>query len=396
MARRARGRPVHGWLVLDKPAGVSSAAAVAKAKWALDAAKAGHAGTLDPAATGLLAIAFGEATKTVPFVADARKAYRFTVRWGAATATDDAEGAVVATSALRPDAQAIRAALPEFTGEIMQVPPQVSAVKVDGERAYARVRAGEVARPRGAAADRRAARAGRGARRRHRQLRAGLRQGRLRAQHRPRPRRSGSAASATSPRCGGSGPGRSRSTARSAGTRSRPRRARPALAARLLPVRAALGGLPELVCPPSAAARLLNGNPVALPGAALARGRHRLGEPRRRAARGRHLARRRAAPEPGLRAAMSAGGGWRERARRLGARGRAADARGAAGARRLRLAVRRARRPDRRGRDPTASTPASCWRCAARPIRPTRSAPAGSRSSAATSPRSAASACWCS
>ena len=103
MARRVRGRPVHGWLVLDKPAGVSSAAAVAKAKWALDAQKAGHAGTLDPAATGLLAIAFGEATKTVPFVADARKAYRFTVRWGAATATDDAEGAVIATSALRPD-----------------------------------------------------------------------------------------------------------------------------------------------------------------------------------------------------------------------------------------------------------------------------------------------------
>ena len=111
MARRVRGRPIHGWLVLDKPAGVSSAAAVAKAKWALDAQKAGHAGTLDPAATGLLAIAFGEATKTVPFVADADKAYRFTVRWGAATATDDAEGAVIATETARPDAAAIRAAL---------------------------------------------------------------------------------------------------------------------------------------------------------------------------------------------------------------------------------------------------------------------------------------------
>ena len=104
MARRARGRPVHGWLIVDKPAGVTSAAVVAKAKWALGAAKAGHAGTLDPAATGLLALAFGEATKTVPFVADARKAYRFTVRWGAATATDDAEGAVLATSEARPDA----------------------------------------------------------------------------------------------------------------------------------------------------------------------------------------------------------------------------------------------------------------------------------------------------
>src|SRR3954469_4537355 len=118
MGRRPRGRPVHGWLIVDKPAGPSSAAVVAVAKRVLDAAKAGHAGTLDPAATGLLAVAFGEATKTVPFVADARKAYRFTVRWGAATATDDAEGAVVATSGLRPDAAAIRAALPAFTGEI--------------------------------------------------------------------------------------------------------------------------------------------------------------------------------------------------------------------------------------------------------------------------------------
>lgn len=124
MARRVRGRPVNGWLVLDKPAGVSSAAAVAKAKWVFDAQKAGHAGTLDPAATGLLAIAFGEATKTVPFVADARKAYRFIVRWGAQTTTDDAEGAVIATRTERPTAEAIRAALPAFTGDILQVPPR--------------------------------------------------------------------------------------------------------------------------------------------------------------------------------------------------------------------------------------------------------------------------------
>jgi len=143
MSPTRRGRPVHGWLILDKPAGVTSAAAVAKAKWALDARKAGHAGTLDPAATGVLALAFGEATKTVPFVVDARKAYRFTVRWGARTSTDDAEGEVVATSAARPEAGEIRAALAGFVGDIMQIPPQVSAVKVAGERAYALARAGE-------------------------------------------------------------------------------------------------------------------------------------------------------------------------------------------------------------------------------------------------------------
>jgi len=142
MARRRSGRPVNGWLILDKPAGPSSAAMVAKARWALGAQKAGHAGTLDPAATGLLAIALGEATKTVPYVADALKAYRFTLRWGAATATDDAEGAVIAESALRPTPVAIAAALGDFTGDIMQVPPQVSAVKVGGRRAYALAREG--------------------------------------------------------------------------------------------------------------------------------------------------------------------------------------------------------------------------------------------------------------
>ncbi|MCB1375483.1 MAG: tRNA pseudouridine(55) synthase TruB [Rhodobacteraceae bacterium] len=143
MARRQRGTPVHGWLVLDKPEGPSSAQAVARARRALDARKAGHAGTLDPAATGLLAIAFGEATKTVAHVTDAEKSYRFTVRWGAETATDDAEGAVTASSASRPSEAAIRAALPGFTGDILQVPPQVSAVKVEGRRAYALARSGE-------------------------------------------------------------------------------------------------------------------------------------------------------------------------------------------------------------------------------------------------------------
>jgi len=143
MARRKKGRDVHGWLVVDKPLGVTSAQVVAKARWALEAKKAGHAGTLDPEATGVLAIAFGEATKTVPYIADALKCYRFTVRWGAATSTDDAEGEVIETSDARPSVDDIRKALPEFTGDIMQVPPQFSAVKVEGERAYALAREGE-------------------------------------------------------------------------------------------------------------------------------------------------------------------------------------------------------------------------------------------------------------
>ena len=190
MSRRSRGRPVHGWLIVDKPAGPTSAAVVAKAKWALGAAKAGHAGTLDPAATGLLALAFGEATKTVPFVADARKAYRFTVRWGAATADRRRRGR--GPRHLRGAARrrtAIRAALPAFTGDILQVPPQVSAVKVEGARAYDLARAGETLDLAAAAAPRRAAGAGRDARPRHRRPRDDLRQGRLRPLDRPRPRR---------------------------------------------------------------------------------------------------------------------------------------------------------------------------------------------------------------
>ncbi|MEO0999512.1 MAG: tRNA pseudouridine(55) synthase TruB [Pseudomonadota bacterium] len=143
MARRRKGRPVHGWLIVDKSAGPSSADVVAIARRALGAQKAGHAGTLDPAATGLLAVAFGEATKTIPWLAKAEKAYRFTVRWGAATDTDDAEGTVTARAEARPEAEAIVAALPAFRGDILQTPPQVSAVKVDGQRAYHRARAGE-------------------------------------------------------------------------------------------------------------------------------------------------------------------------------------------------------------------------------------------------------------
>ncbi len=143
MARRKKGRKVHGWLVIDKPSGVTSTSMVNKARWAFGAQKAGHAGTLDPAATGVLAIAFGEATKTIPYITDALKAYRFTVTWGAATNTDDAEGEVIATSETRPDEAAIQAALAGFTGDIDQVPPKFSAVKVDGERAYALARDGE-------------------------------------------------------------------------------------------------------------------------------------------------------------------------------------------------------------------------------------------------------------
>jgi tRNA pseudouridine55 synthase len=143
MARRKKGNPIHGWLVLDKPLEMTSTRAVGILKRLMFAQKVGHAGTLDPLATGILPIAFGEATKTVPFAVDGEKVYRFTVRWGAETKTDDAEGDVTATSTARPTVQDIEALLPQFVGEIMQVPPQFSAIKVDGERAYALARDGE-------------------------------------------------------------------------------------------------------------------------------------------------------------------------------------------------------------------------------------------------------------
>lgn len=143
MSRVKKGREVSGWLVVDKPAGITSNAVVNKVKWAFDAKKAGHAGTLDPEATGVLAVALGEATKTVPYITDALKAYVFTMRLGQATNTDDAEGEVIAASDLRPDDAAIRAALGGFVGEIMQIPPQFSAVKIDGQRAYKLARDGE-------------------------------------------------------------------------------------------------------------------------------------------------------------------------------------------------------------------------------------------------------------
>lgn len=143
MGRRRKGRDISGWLVVDKPAGITSTAVVNKVRWALDAKKAGHAGTLDPDATGVLAVALGEATKTVPYVTDALKAYEFTVRFGQATNTDDAEGTVIAESDKRPTDDAIKEALQTFIGDIEQIPPQFSAVKIDGERAYKRARDGE-------------------------------------------------------------------------------------------------------------------------------------------------------------------------------------------------------------------------------------------------------------
>ncbi|KIC10448.1 pseudouridine synthase [Leisingera sp. ANG-M1] len=143
MARKRKGRDISGWLVVDKPAGLTSTAVVNKVRWALDAKKAGHAGTLDPEATGVLAVALGEATKTVPYITDALKAYTFTVRLGQATNTDDAEGEVIAESDVRPADEKIKEALLPFLGEIMQVPPKFSAVKIDGQRAYKLAREGE-------------------------------------------------------------------------------------------------------------------------------------------------------------------------------------------------------------------------------------------------------------
>ena len=142
MARRKKGEAISGWICLDKPYDFGSTQAVGKVRWLFKAQKAGHAGTLDPLATGVLPIALGEATKTVPFMMDADKAYRFTLEWGRSTTTLDREGATTATSDVRPTREQVEAALPAFIGEIQQIPPDYSAVKVDGERAYDLARAG--------------------------------------------------------------------------------------------------------------------------------------------------------------------------------------------------------------------------------------------------------------
>lgn len=143
MGRRKKGNPINGWVVLDKPIGMTSTQAVGKVRWLFQAQKAGHAGTLDPLATGILPIALGEATKTVPYAVDGQKAYRFTVKWGAETDTDDAEGQIVERSDMRPTRAAIEGLLPSFLGEILQTPPAFSAIKIDGQRAYDLARQGE-------------------------------------------------------------------------------------------------------------------------------------------------------------------------------------------------------------------------------------------------------------
>lgn len=140
--KRAK-RDLSGWLVFNKPYDMSSTEAVGKLRWLFSAKKAGHAGTLDPLATGILPIAFGEATKTVPAVQDGTKIYHFDIVWGAATATDDIEGEVIATSDVRPTREALETLLPRFTGVITQIPPAFSAIRIGGERAYDLARAGE-------------------------------------------------------------------------------------------------------------------------------------------------------------------------------------------------------------------------------------------------------------
>ncbi len=141
--RKKKGRPVSGWLIFDKPKGMGSTEAVSKIKWLFKAEKAGHAGTLDPLASGMLPIALGEATKTVPYVMDGTKIYRFTVTWGAERTTDDLEGEVTVTSDTRPDETAIKALLPKYIGVLAQIPPKFSAIKIAGERAYDLARGGE-------------------------------------------------------------------------------------------------------------------------------------------------------------------------------------------------------------------------------------------------------------
>ncbi|HSV03632.1 MAG TPA: tRNA pseudouridine(55) synthase TruB [Phenylobacterium sp.] len=143
MGRRRKGDPVSGWINLDKPYDLTSTHAVGRVRWIFNAQKAGHAGTLDPLATGILPIALGEATKTVPFLMEADKVYRFTLAWGRTTATFDSEGPVVAESDVRPDPDLVASVLPRFVGEISQVPPAYSAIKVAGERAYDLARAGQ-------------------------------------------------------------------------------------------------------------------------------------------------------------------------------------------------------------------------------------------------------------
>jgi len=261
MGRVRKGRQVSGWLVVDKPAGMTSTAVVNKVKWAFGAQKAGHAGTLDPDATGVLAVALGEATKTVPYVTDALKAYDFEVRFGAATTTDDASGEVIAESGLRPTDAEVKEALHGFVGEIMQVPPAFSAVKVEGQRAYDLAREGEAVEL--------AARAlwveelvmteRPDADRVRLEMTCG-KGGYVRSVARDLGRTLGCLGHVTWLRRIWSGPFRVEDGVtleqieREAGS--------PGLDRLLLPVEAGLAGLPELRCPEASVARLRNGNPA--------------------------------------------------------------------------------------------------------------------------------------
>jgi tRNA pseudouridine55 synthase len=260
MARGRRGRAVSGWVVVDKPAGPTSTAIVALVRRAFDAQKAGHAGTLDPAATGVLAVALGEATKTVPYVTDAAKCYRFLVRFGVTTATDDAEGEVIATAAHRPAEGEIEAALPAFRGLIEQVPPQYSAVKVDGARAYALARGGETLdlAPRPLQVDRLDLVARHGADRAEFEMVCG-KGGYVRAIARDLGAALGCGAHVERLRRMWSGPFRAEDSV-SADTLER-LAGSAALDEHLLPLEAALAGLPELPATAEGAARLRQGNP---------------------------------------------------------------------------------------------------------------------------------------
>ncbi|MCF3974402.1 tRNA pseudouridine(55) synthase TruB [Paracoccus salsus] len=264
MARK-KGRDITGWLIVDKPAGVTSTAVVGKVRWALDARKAGHAGTLDPDATGVLAVALGEATKTVSVLTDALKCYDFRISWGAETATDDASGEVLQRSDARPSRAQIEAALPGFIGQIMQVPPAFSAVKVDGERAYDLAREGEAldlaARPLWVdsltliEADRGSARlemvCGKG--------------GYVRSVARDLGRELGCLGHVAALRRVWSGPFEVEDAVAFEGI---DREAQAALEAQLLPLESALADLPMLRATPEGAIRIRNGNPGEVTGAA--------------------------------------------------------------------------------------------------------------------------------
>ena len=263
--RKPRGRPLDGWLIIDKPPGLTSTDVVNRVRRAFDAQKAGHGGTLDPLATGVLPIAFGAATKTVPYVMDGTKLYRFTLRFGEARDTDDADGKVTATSPVRPTDEQIRAALPQFRGDIMQVPPDL----LGGEgRRRACLRHGARGPPAGAGTPPRPGgplRADRTPRPGHRRLRGRLRQGRLHAQPGPRPRPAPAARWAISPHCAACASARS----------PRPRRSpwtncvatddtAPASPDLLLPVATALADIPALALTEAEASGLRHGQAISL------------------------------------------------------------------------------------------------------------------------------------